>query len=96
MIVFSTCLAVLLVVSNAVWLYFFLQFSRDSARERWSLQERIREPENAQPNPEPKQMTHEETRVLDNWVSKTEAKDEFDAVGRIDPELPLRNSNESN
>jgi hypothetical protein len=91
MIIFAIVLAILLVASNAMWLYFFRDITRDAARERWSLHERIRDPKSAMPNPEPKPMTKEDQAVLDDWVRSTEVQDEFDAVGRIDPTLPLRN-----
>jgi hypothetical protein len=81
---------IVLVASNAVWLYFFLQISRDSARERWSLLERIRDPQAAMPNPEPKPMSKEDQSVLENWIANTEVEDEFDLTGRIDPATPLR------
>jgi polyphosphate kinase 2 (PPK2 family) len=73
---------IVLVASNAVWLYFFLQISRDSARERWSLLERIRDPQAP--------MSKEDQSVLENWIANTEVEDEFDLTGRIDPATPLR------
>lgn len=82
--------AVLLVATNCVWLYFFREFLRDSTRERWSLNERIRDPQSALPNPEPKPMSKEDQQVLENWIANTEVKDEFDLVGRISPPTPLR------
>lgn len=90
MIYLVITLLILFVVSNVLWLYFFRELTRDAARERWSLNERIRDPRSVLPNPEPKPMSKEDQVVLDNWIANTEVEDEFDLVGRIEPPTPLR------
>lgn len=78
-------LGVLLVVSNALWLLFFDKRLTESRNERFELIERIRDPETPQVPP----------RVIDSpsdslVESTPTVEDEWDAVGAIDPNLPLR------
>lgn len=78
-------LAVALVVSNGLWIMFFDLRLKENRNERYELLERIREPET--PQVQPKVIdTPSESMVQ----SQPTIEDEWDAVGAVDPVLPLR------
>lgn len=81
-------LVFLFILNNALWLYAFYLLIQKNHNERWELLERIRFPE--QPVSPPR--VHEQT-MFENLGADSRPVDEFDLVGEIDPETPLRNDN---
>lgn len=79
------------VLSNIAWLYFAYRLLQDQRRERWDLQERIRNPEAPKPPPVLSPTEKEQAKIIERFVEKHD--DEFDLVGKIDPDTPLRNDN---
>lgn len=89
-----------IVVCNYFWLRYTKELLKDARSERWELYERVREPSGkamppglieAEENAK-KQLEANGIQIRSDSAINAEpaVKDEWDAVGAIDPPLPLR------
>ncbi len=87
-------LAVSFLVTNGIWIWFIRWLLLSSTTERWQLQERIREPlAEHVPIGDLVQRASESSPKPDSndpIFRDDKPADEYDVVGAIDPDLPLR------
>lgn len=89
-------LAIAFVAVNILWLFFLRWLITTQITERWQLQERIREPdiEHVPIGDLVKRASESVLEPKDPEFVDDKPPDEFDLVGRIDPDTPLRRHDE--